>query len=74
MDVKGELAGSSAEVLPQARFFFLLARLSSIRPRASSKLGRSLRILCTELRSRAAAAPGRSGRSPEGDFSIRIVS
>ena len=38
MDVKGELAGSSAEVLPQARFFFLLARLSSIRPRASSKL------------------------------------
>lgn len=37
-DVKGELAGCHAEVLPQARFFFLLARLSSRRPRASSKL------------------------------------
>ena len=38
MDEQGELAGSPAEVLPQARFFFLLARLSSRRPRASSKL------------------------------------
>lgn len=38
MDEQGELASSPAEVLFQAAFFFLFARLSSRRPRASSKL------------------------------------
>ena len=49
-------------------------RWQGSRCRCRGWIGRSLRILCTEPRSRAAAAPGRSGRSPEGDFSIRIVS
>ena len=88
MDEQGELASSPAEVLFQAAFFFCLrgslregqgphlnsGRWQGSLCRCRGWIGRSLRILCTEPRSRAAAAPGRSGRSPEGDFSVTVVS